>query len=336
MLYIVNSEDLLKLTSTRIGETKLGQSMHTVSSPEELKDAPGRFVLLGIAEDIGIRANLGQPGAADCWTYALQSLCNVQSNSFLSGTDITVLGSLEFKDLQEEASGLDPANPKDLQRLRELTAAIDPLVAETVGAIARAGKTPMVVGGGHNNAYGNIKGVSKAHGKAINVINIDPHTDYRSSEGRHSGNGFRYARKEGYLDRYLVWGMHESYNGSDIIDIFKEDPNLFYESFDELLRLDTPQMEKRLLNGLNWLGMDANGLELDLDSITGFPVSALNPSGFSLNQIRRKLATIVSHRPPSYFHICEGSPGRAVSDVDREMLGKSIAYLITDFVKLAR
>ncbi len=33
----------------------------------------------------------------------------------------------------------------------------------------------------------------------INSINLDAHSDFRPAEGRHSGNGFRYAEEDGYL-----------------------------------------------------------------------------------------------------------------------------------------
>ena len=34
-----------------------------------------------------------------------------------------------------------------------------------VNQIVRAGKIPVIIGGGHNNAYGNIKGSALALGK---------------------------------------------------------------------------------------------------------------------------------------------------------------------------
>lgn len=59
--------------------------------------------------------------------------------------------------------------------------------------IVSAGVVPIVIGGGHNNSYGMLRGSSKGLNSQVNAINIDPHADFRELEGRHSGNGFSYA-----------------------------------------------------------------------------------------------------------------------------------------------
>ncbi len=332
-LKLLSSEQLAAITATRAGETKLGEVVKVISSLEEINHSTARFVLLGIKEDIGIRANLGKGGASDCWDWALKALVNVQSNSFLSGEEMLVLGALEFDGLLNEAKDLDPSNPEDLKRLRELTAMIDTDVTRLISAIVASGKIPIIIGGGHNNAYGNISGASKGIGQPINVLNIDPHTDYRAMEGRHSGNGFRYARHDNFLNKYAVYGLHEGYNGASIIEEFNKDQSLTYQTFEGLLNLTESEQYQRFTDMLNWLEHSPTGLELDLDSITRFPVSALNPSGFSLNEVRSMVRATAGLNNVCYFHTCEGSPGRAANDIEREMLGKSVAYLVTDFVK---
>ena len=99
--------------------------------------------------------------------------------------------------------------PDDKQR-RDLQQA---LYASSIGWMF-----PIAIGGGHNNAYPLIKGSAKGLYKAgriplaqINCINLDAHTDFRPSEGRHSGNGFRYAEEDGYLQKYCAVGVHENY-----------------------------------------------------------------------------------------------------------------------------
>jgi formiminoglutamase len=332
-LSLFTQEHLQNLTATRAGETKLGETVQLVSSLNDLPQTTAHFVVLGIKEDIGIRANLGIGGATDCWDIAIKALLNVQSNAFLNGSEISVLGHLGFEDLLAEAQDLNASNADDLKKLRELTARIDSHVSETVEAIVKAGKVPIIIGGGHNNSYGNISGTSKALGKAINVLNIDPHTDYRAMEGRHSGNGFSYARHEGYLNKYAVYGLHEGYNGKSIIEQFQQDACLTFQTFEGLLSKTESERYQTFMDILNWCGHDALGLELDLDAITKFPVSALNPSGFTLNEVRTMVRATAGLRAPAYFHICEGSPERASSQPEKDMLGKSVAYLVTDFVK---
>ncbi len=333
-----SQEERNNLVSKREGETKLGERVSTaldVTSDEAnfQFSEKTQFVLFGIKEDIGIRGNLGKAGAIECWEFALKAFLNVQSNQFLDGEEVAVLGHLEFPELLKEAENLDSSKKEDLQHLREMTAEIDDSVSEIVEKITAAGKIPIIIGGGHNNAFGNIKGVSRALKSAISVLNIDPHTDFRAMEGRHSGNGFRYARDCGFLEKYAVFGLSESYNSENILNEFQKDKNLTFSSFESLLPQNFEEKDRTFKNILNWFGAERIGLELDLDSVTNFPVSALNPSGFSLNEIRHFIRTAAALRKPHYFHICEGSPGRAASEKEKELLGKNIAFLITDFIK---
>lgn len=333
-LRLTTPEELRKLTATRAGETKLGERAGTLENLKGLADHPARFVLLGIREDIGIRANLGTGGATDCWDYTLPALLNVQSNRYFDGEHLLILGTLEFEDLLEEAKSLDAQNDQDLKRLRELSAEIDKAVAELVEKIAVDGKIPIIIGGGHNNAYGNITGCSRGLGKALSVLNIDPHADFRALEGRHSGNGFSYVWEEKSLQRYAVWGLHEGYNSEGMLQRFAEEPGLTYFSFESLLAMTEDERQQRFYDLLNWLGQEMpTGLELDLDALTRFPVSALNPSGFGLVEVRKLIRAATAIKKPVYFHLCEGSPGRAVNEQEKQLLGKSIAYLVSDFIK---
>lgn len=61
--------DLAKVTNYRSGEIKFGEKMHTipfgVDIIEFIKSCDAKYVLFGIPEDIGVRANYGRPGTAD-------------------------------------------------------------------------------------------------------------------------------------------------------------------------------------------------------------------------------------------------------------------------------
>ncbi len=324
---------LLARTSVREGETKLGQVLECLVDFKELKNYSQRFVLLGIEEDVGVRANSGKAGAAGCWEETLKALCNVQANAFFPSNELLIAGSLAPWALMEEAKALDQAKDADLAVLRQLTGKIDELLIPLVQSIVHSGKVPIFIGGGHNNAYGNIKGSTLALNQPISCLNIDPHADFRKTEGRHSGNGFRYAFQEGILERYAVWGLHESYNNQEMLELFHEEPELHYQTFEDLLHKDFVETDRLYKDTLQWLGHDACGLELDLDSIEGFPVSALNGSGFSINEVRHYVRTMAALKMPVYFHICEGAPEHASTSSERLLSGKRIASLLTDFVK---
>jgi formiminoglutamase len=333
MLSSYKASDILNMTQSRAGEVKLGETMQVLGSIDELEDCSAQFVLLGIEEDIGVRANLGRSGCNDAWRYFLPSFVNLQDNGFLYGKNIAILGRLALADLMQSAEKLDASRTNDLKKLRKLTAQIDKRVAATILAIAKTGKTPIIIGGGHNNAYGILNGFFQARNNALSVLNIDPHADYRALEGRHSGNGFSYAHAENSLRNYAVFGLHESYNSAATMAHFHERSDLYYLSFDELLTFSTVERDRLFKDVLNWLGTDNIGLELDLDAITGFPASALNASGFSIQQARLMIKTAAALKQPLYFHLAEAAPGLAPNNEAKVYIGKSLGYLVSDFIK---
>jgi len=315
-LRIYSSDDVLKLVNVRNGETKLGERVGVVSSLEDLNTSDARFVLLGIPEDIGVRANYGLGGASTAWNPALKALLNTQSNRFLNGSELCVLGHFEFT---------DPKNDS-IEGLQQKVSEIDEAVSGCIAKIVSAGKTPIVIGGGHNNAYPLIKALALVKQQAVDIINIDAHADLREPDGRHSGNGFSYALKEGYIAKYGIFGLHQNYNNEAILKEIETNEKIWTVFFDDILLKDS------LLSAWNHLinDFEAPGLEIDLDSIAHFLSSAATPSGFSLNDIRRII--LGSSKQFAYLHICEGASKMADGRTSL-LTGKSIAYLITDFLK---
>ncbi len=317
---IYTQSDISALTNQREGEEKLGERVLVVSSLDQIINSSAKFVLLGIPEDIGVRANLGVGGAKTAWKPAIKAILNTQSNSFLNGEEILVLGHFEIE---------EPAD-QSIQGLRKKVSEIDELVYPVIQQIITAGKIPIVIGGGHNNAFPIIYGAYLANGKQqLNVVNIDAHTDLRNpAEGRHSGNGFSTAILKGCLKQYKIFGLHQNYVNKAIASRIAKDKNINAFYFEELLQRENSIVQE-------WANFTENlaepcGLEIDLDSIANILSSAKTPSGFALDDIRKIL--IKNTMKYNYLHICEGA--EKLSD-NREDLttGKTIAYLVTDFIK---
>src|SRR5690349_19459704 len=93
--------DLLKFTRHRSLEEKLGERVDCVKEDwkDDLAQSAAKFVLVGIAEDIGVRANLGRAGASSAFKPAMESFLNQQNNSFLDASSIFVLGEIDVDDL---------------------------------------------------------------------------------------------------------------------------------------------------------------------------------------------------------------------------------------------
>lgn len=323
------------MTRKRSGEEKIGDSVETVSKDwkKDLEKSPARYVILGIAEDIGVRANYGRAGAATAFKPALDSFLNQQHNSFIDPASVFVLGEVMVDDLMEAASGLDMKNKKDLSQLRELVAVIDERVSLAVEFIISLQKIPVLIGGGHNNSYGNIKGSSLALHKKINVINCDPHLDFRALEGRHSGNGFSYAYEHLFLSKYAVLTMHEQYNNKASLQKFREHASdLFYNTYESVFVREELDYKTALDQCIGFVKTEPCGLEIDLDAITNVPSSAKTSSGISPIQARQYIHQAASKLEVIYFHIAEGAPVLSHIKADNKT-GKLIAYLITDFIK---
>jgi formiminoglutamase len=99
-----DKQDLLYFTRIRRFETKLGERIQVVGDKshleETLRRSTARYVVFGIPEDIGIRANYGTGGADSGWIPFLSAFLNVQSNDFLIGDELLMLGHFDFGDLK--------------------------------------------------------------------------------------------------------------------------------------------------------------------------------------------------------------------------------------------
>jgi formiminoglutamase len=329
--------ELGKITNHRSGEIKFGEKMLTVpkdvSVIDFLTDSKARFVLLGVPEDIGVRANFGRPGTHSAWDCALKSIANIQHNRFCKGSQILVLGKLDIQDDMELAKNLDFQNVDERKKLSELVEKIDKEVSHIVFTILKSGKIPIIIGGGHNNAYGNIKGLALAKGKPINVINFDAHSDFRILEGRHSGNGFSYAFDEGFLKKYFVFGLHESYTSKNVLLRLKDlEDRVRFNTYDEIAIRKEKNFEQELTQALQFIKSDSFGIELDLDALPGLASSAMTLSGFSVEQARQYVNHFGSSPNACYLHICEGAP-ELDQQQNSHLIGKVIGYMVTDFIK---
>lgn len=329
--------DLAKITNHRSGEIKFGEKMLTVPKNADitafLKECDAKYVLFGIPEDIGVRANFGRPGAASAWESAIKSIANIQHNRFCKGSQLLVLGQLDVAPEMEAAKTLDFHNINHRKEFNNLVEIVDKEVAHIISTIVQSGKIPIIIGGGHNNAYGNIKGTALAKGKPINAINFDAHSDFRILEGRHSGNGFSYAYEEAFLKKYFIFGLHENYTSKNVLDIIKKiDDRVRFNTYDEIAIRKQKDYDQELWHAMEFINNDCYGIEIDLDAIPNIASSAMTLSGFSIEELRRFVHYFGRHENAAYLHICEGAPDLG-EDKNSHLIGKLIGYLVTDFIK---
>jgi formiminoglutamase len=302
-----------KSQNDRKGETKLSSSIRFGDDSKSCK-----YLIIGISEDIGPQMNNGFPGSKNGFMSFVSSLQNVQSNQFLNGSEIGLLGEIHQN---QDFTTIEASNGW----VEEL----DDFLFDILQLHVSEYQIIIAIGGGHNNAYSLLKHAKHSGNKLTHAINIDPHADCRTTDFRHSGNPFSYAIKDFHLNSYSIIGLHESYNNEYTLD-FLSNQSVKRSYFEDFLdneisfwgKIDTYSE-----------GLDKTWdytLDLDLDSIAFAPSSALTPSGFSIEDCRkmvRKLSSIFKFR---HFHLPEGAPE---TKEEIQNYAKMISYFVVDFIK---
>ncbi len=137
---------------------------------------PGRPVLIGFPQDEGVRRNGGRVGAAEAPREIRRWLYRLVPWDCETDADLAQLAPLDLGNVRIDS---------DLERTQEA-------LGEVVGAVLRSGAVPIVLGGGHETAYGHYLGYVNA-GIPVGVVNVDAHLDVRPLiDGKgHSGSPFR-------------------------------------------------------------------------------------------------------------------------------------------------
>jgi len=335
--------DILCLTRIRRFETKLGERIASVKNPanfsESLLASPCKYVLVGIPEDIGVRANLGTGGADTAWLPFLHSFLNIQSNDFFSGEEMMLLGHFDFGDIKFLIDQNAYNQEEKVDAYRHAVNFIDEEVEKLLKEIAFAGKIPVVIGGGHNNAYPIIKGVAKGLFKAekiplaqINSINLDAQADFRPMEGRHSGNAFKYAEDEGFLGKYAIIGLHENYITQSVLMEIHENPFIRYITYEDIFIHERMNFIQAVAHATGFTEDSFSGIELDVDCIEKVLSSALTPSGISTLHARQYINFTATDCKTAYLFISEGAC-QLIDGRKDDSTGKLISYLVCDFIK---
>ena len=305
------NSDLQDLVSVRNGEKRIGEQviLHHANNT--------KFMLLGIEESIGPQANGGNSGAENAFKAFLKRFLNMQSNQFLIGNDIFLAGRISLK---------PKANvPPDLSIVVN---DLDNIVFQKIIDLCPSNIIPIIIGGGHNNAFPIVKAMNKLKGNAIHVINLDPHADCRALEGRHSGNPFSYAIKEGLIKKYGIIGLHKAYNNQYILDFLNQNasPHTFFDNYVSGKSDFQSDIETfvRLFRSSKF-----TGIELDMDAIAYSPSSAFSPSGLTVEQARYYVSKMARELNPCYLHLPEAAP---ITISEELISGKLLAYLVYDFI----
>jgi formiminoglutamase len=297
---------------TRTGETRVGEHL----SQQALSTA--KYVLLGVCENAGPRANMGRQGSENAFIAFMKVFFNSQHYEGSSTDQLAYLGLIQ-----------QVKQPADQTEATAFVQELDALLMATLDKYIGAGQIPIVVGGGHNNALPIMRWAAQ-RGK-LSVVNIDAHADLRPTDQRHSGNSFSFALQEALLVEYGVFGLHEAFNNS-FIRTQLASPKVKHRFFEDYLQ-GPHQLYDDVL-GFVQHQHHAVGLEIDMDAIALMPSSAFSPSGWHLDQMRTLLLKLGHIRPQiAYLNLTEAAPNDEKEDL---IVGKALTYLVRDFLRLHR
>jgi formiminoglutamase len=179
----------------RPDDPRLGECV-TFSTGEPVPLSPGRPVLIGFPQDEGVRRNFGRAGAAQGPREIRRWLYRLSPWDGPSGADLSRLRPVDLGDLRCDA---------DLEASQH---ALGEIVAQVLAARA----VPVVLGGGHEMAFGHFLGYAATRAP-VGLINLDAHLDVRPTlDGLgHSGSPFRQAMEHPDCalpgDRYVCLGV---------------------------------------------------------------------------------------------------------------------------------
>lgn len=268
---------------------------HNVVTPYN-GDASG-ICLIGFASDEGVRRNHGRPGAAAGPTALREQLASLAARA----GQIVDCGDIRVLDADLEAG--------------------QQALGEAVTAVLDAGGFPVVLGGGHEVAWGSYLGLSRSAAGSCDsvrhgVFNIDAHFDLRADERATSGTPFR-QMADAEADR----GRALNYAVAGISPV-NNTPVLFHiaEELGVRVLLDEDCADPEVADGFvdDFLTRsDQVHLTVDLDALPAAVAPGVSaPAGFGIDlaTMRRIATRLASSGRLAMLDIAELNPGHDVDN----------------------
>ncbi|MBC5991296.1 formimidoylglutamase [Pontibacter cellulosilyticus] len=209
-----------------------------------------------------------------------------------------------------------------------------------VAILLKHGYRPLVLGGGHEIAYGHYLGLERATaGKSLGILNFDAHFDLRSyAQQPSSGTPFLQIadRSKAHGDdfRYKVLGLQE-YGNTRILFQAADRLGVEYTFADEVQLHKLPQLIKSLDQFLDSLDKVYITVDLDVFAAGYAPgVSAVNALGLQPEMVLELLKAVAKSGKLLSIDIAELNPA---FDLDNRTakLGAGILYqLVSNWSKV--
>lgn len=275
------------------------------------QETPATLCLLGFCCDEGVRRNQGRVGAARGPTAIRKALANLAWSSEALICDV----------------GDVPCHGGDLEG-----AQAD--LAEAVSALVKRGHRTIILGGGHETAWGSFCGLTNAYpNSSVGIINFDAHFDLRQANIAHSGTPFRqmadWHQDNGREFHYLCLGVSEPSNTEALFQAAAEF-GVVWKSDRELVPWKLGPIEKEVHRFID--AVDLVYLSVDFDVLPGSLMSAVSASagaGVPMETIESLIEQIAASKKLAVADFVEFNP---TFDLDR-LAAKAAARLVWRLAK---
>ena len=291
----------------------LHEKVKCINLEKEHKDEKKAIAFLGYACDEGVKRNQGRIGAGK-GPDAIRNALGKLPNHLEKNVDFLDVGTLECQDGKLEN--------------------IQTHLSEKVALLLEKGVFPIVMGGGHDIAYGHYNGIKKYVGteKSIGIINFDAHFDLRStSHGSNSGTPFYQIAQDCKMDKstfnYLCLGIRRDANDRSLFETARQLEVEYVEN--KVFKMGNASIAVRKL--LDFISkVDHIYVTIDLDGFSSAyasGVSAPSPMGFDPNIVLESLELIINSKKLISIDIAEMNPKYDI-DGQTAKLAASLAHYI--------
>lgn len=267
-------------------------------------------VLIGFECEEGVRRNKGRLGAAAAPDALRKEMASLAWKLPVD-KKIVDIGNLECVGTQLE------------QAQQQL--------GDAITEVLKKDAKPIILGGGHETAYGHYLGARGYIGEQakLGIINIDAHFDMRSYEEQpSSGTMFRQILEQDQNANYFVVGIQRYGNTQELFDKADE-LGAKYEYEENMQMGQLENLTQQLENFIEENDYIMLTLCTDVLNAAFAPgVSAPSPFGLDPSVVRTIIRTVAAHEKTGSFDISEVNP--SLDENNRTV--KLGAYLVNEAI----
>lgn len=253
-----------------------------------------KIALLGYACEEGVKRNQGRIGTYD-GADAIRKQLAKMPNHLNDMVGLFDVGSILCLDADMETA--------------------QTAISENVFELLQTNVLPILLGGGHDIAYGHYNGIKKFLGrdKSIGIINFDAHFDLRNNtNGNNSGTPFYQIAKDckddGSTFNYLCLGIRKDANDRTLFQT-AHDLGVNYVENINFSMCEAKNIVHTLLDFIRQFDHIYVTIDLDGFSSAYAPgVSAASPMGFSPKIVIESLELIINSKKMISLDIAEMNP----------------------------